>query len=501
MRHLPMITKVFFIASCFIFIAWVQERPAWINPKQREVRFPQDQYFVGYSSYYFNRKEDLNKVGQRVKNLARASLCETIQVSIKSTSTNELQSLDGISFENYNKSVVTTSSLDARGLKTEHFIDSKKGIAYAISYVTKKELIDGYSKELTSRLESIGLRLRNAANVERIKENYLTYLEVLSELDGLKPVQSILRKLEAADQSNLWNAYFLVTNERLESLRQAEDLTLAGASQLLSARILEKLEENVGSVTIQNFTYKGSTLGSDFSGRLKYLLTEDFESAGIEVIESAAGGRYILVGSYWPDNEKIQVSAEVKEVDGYEPVRIVASTTVFISKQPILEEGIAVEPHNYEEAHQISQLISEGERADNGIHVELWTNKSGQAQVFKEGDRLKLSVRVNHPAYIRLLNVWSDDTAVLLLDNEFISVAESNQILEVGQEFETQCPCGTEHLQVLAQTEPFTELHTVEEDGFIFVQDPLREVLEKSRNGEESKSYAEHIITVTTIPQ
>ena len=502
MRYLPITMKLLFLVSCLTFISWVQEKPSWINPTLRKAGFPEKTYFIGYSAHYFGKKEDLNEVSKKVRSLARASLCETIQVKIRSTSANELQNLDGISFENYRKSIVTSSSLNARGLTTEHFIDRRKGMAYGIAYVKKKELIEGYSKELKAQLEFIALKLENTKNIEDIGDNYLTYLDVLSELDELKPLQSLLRELGSPDKSDLWNAYYLIANERIEQLKKVDDLTLTAASQLLTARILENIDEKMGRLIIRNFTFKSSAMGSEFSERLKSLLIQDFKASGVNIIESNSG-RYFLEGSYWPDNEKIQLSAEIKEVEDLEPVRIVSGTTLFLSKQSILDEGIDIEPVAYERAYQTSQLLAKDERADNGMHVELWTNKTGAAQVFKEGDKLKISLRVNQPAYLRLLNIWSDETAVLLMDNEFVTLSESNRILEVGQEFETKCPCGVEHLQILAQTERFEELATYQSEGFLFIDEPLREVLKKSRGNEQAENYSfsEHTITVTTLPK
>lgn len=483
-----------------------QDKPSWINPVSRKVSYPEKTHIVGFSSQFFSKTDDLNKISEKVKSLARAALSESIQMKINSTSTASLQNENGDGTENYSKSVVTSSQLKTTGLKTETFIDHKKGVAYALTYVTKKKLITSHFIQLNASIKEVKRSLDHAAEIENKGEAYIAYMDVVKALDGLKSTQHLLRTLGATNDIVLkekeWQNYHRIADEQAEKLRRAEDISIMEAAHFLTDKLIQELDDKSATIIMGNITYKSTNMGSELSERMRLLMLENFRKKGIKVSQSIfrGGVQYFLDGSYWPGTTKVQISAEIKEQHDSEVVRLVSGGTVFVSTEALDLEGIMYEPQAKEEAIQTNQIIVAGALPDEGMHAELWTNKPGSAQIFTEGDKLMLSVRVNQPAYLRLINVWNDGQVLLLLDNEWIDGSKANQVIELDQQFITQCPCGVEYLQLLAQNEKFSTVSTFEQDGFTFVKESLKSVLKKSRaSGNSEGSFSEQVITVTTL--
>ena len=83
---------------------------------------------------------------------------------------------------------------------------------------------------------------------------------------------------------------------------------------------------------------------------------------------------------------------------------------------------------------------------------------------------MKVSVRVNREAHIRLLYILADGQRALLYDDYYIDQSKVNRVVEVPEEFECTEPFGAEMLVVVARTKPFVPLETVERDGYLFLK-------------------------------
>jgi hypothetical protein len=137
-----------------------------------------------------------------------------------------------------------------------------------------------------------------------------------------------------------------------------------------------------------------------------------------------------------------------------------------------------------------------------GLVANITTQKGSQSAIFKEGELLSLSVSLSRPAYIRVINVWSDNQKFLLADNYFITPEQTNLSVKLPLAWETSCPCGVEYIQMVAQDKPFDKLETHNVNGFDSIVEPLAEVLKATRAvKEESEYYAESTIILTTMKE
>ncbi len=104
------------------------------------------------------------------------------------------------------------------------------------------------------------------------------------------------------------------------------------------------------------------------------------------------------------------------------------------------------------------------------LEVEVWTDRGRGPQRYVRDEKVKIFVRVNQSAYVRLLYTLADRKRTLLQDNYYIDASQANSVVEIG-EFICAAPFGTEFLVVAARTEGFPPIETHEENGYFYLTD------------------------------
>ena len=97
--------------------------------------------------------------------------------------------------------------------------------------------------------------------------------------------------------------------------------------------------------------------------------------------------------------------------------------------------------------------------------------KDGGPLSYTAGDKVRIFVRVNQPAYVRMLYTLADQRRTLLLDNYYIGPAEVGSTVEIG-EFLCAAPFGTELLIAAARTEKFPMIKMRHVDGYYVLVEP-----------------------------
>lgn len=506
---LRMRTKIILVLTLVTSVCLAQQvKPGWINPLLRAQTYPESTHIIGFSSQFFNKIDDINTVQEKVKSLARTSLAESIHISIRSSSASNISNVNGDGKEEYSKSVITSSSLNTSGLKTEVYVDQRNNVVYGLAYVTKKKLLFSYFQELNKGMGALKEAFEHADLLKDKGLAYNSYLSILEDLQELKTIQEILITLGATSEAILkyekWRLYHHLADGKAEELRNSQDISLMEAAHFLVDELIQELVDKSATIVLGLITYKNQPIGTELSERMRLFMLDDFNKKGINVAQSVnrGGVQYFLNGSYWPGKNKVQISAAIEEHHDAEVIRIMASGSVFVSKTSLDTDAIVYEPDDLQAALERTEIIEQNEIPDQGMTAEIWTNKSGEAQIYKEGDHLILSVRVNRPSYLRLLNLWNDGSKLLLLDNYEIREGQTNQVINLPFEWQTTCPCGIEHIQLFAQSEKFVELETRNEGDFIFIEESLRSIMDKSRGFVKRKGkgyFSEQRLTVTTL--
>jgi hypothetical protein len=178
-----------------------------------------------------------------------------------------------------------------------------------------------------------------------------------------------------------------------------------------------------------------------------------------------SGAELILSGTYWERGNEIKLMVNIREISSG---KVLAGTEITFDSQ-ILPENVSLKPENFESALVAQGAFGQGEIISGQLQVESWTNKGNENIIYNAGDTMKVFVRVNRESHVRLLYILADGRWTLLYDDLYIDQSKVNRAVEIPDEFECAPPFGAEMLVVIARTEKFEPLETIEEDGYQFV--------------------------------
>lgn len=498
------------IVGIFLFLSQIavgtlvgQVVPNWVNPLQREMTFPAKEYAVGFVSQSYSKDENPDSFMEKMKGAARAALSESIFVSIKSESTSQLSNQNGNSEDRYQKNTVTSSSLEAIGMKVESFVDAKKRVVYGFAYVKRRSLISHYYGRLSSEMSRIETAFERNSNIDDKTEAYKRHTGELDALNTAKEYQTMLKYLNVSNElvlmTNRWKQMYDATLDAIDLLRNNDDIGIREASYFLVDKLKDELGDEVGTIQMGLITYKSTGIPTEFSDYFGHLFRQALEEKRGGISRSIKENGYVVSGTYWPGESQFQIIANVNYVVDDEVVNRKAGGSIAVDIEKVDRLGVEYELRAKEEVIDKNEKLRPTSPV-GGLVANLTTQKGSQSVIMKEGELLSLYVSVSRPSYIRIVNIWSDNQKFLLADNYYVNPDQTNQSIRLPLSWETSCPCGVEYLQMVAQDKPFAPIETEEKDGFQSIKGTLSSLLIKTRSvKKESDYFAESTLVLTTM--
>ncbi|CAN0576100.1 unnamed protein product, partial [Laminaria digitata] len=167
--------------------------------------------------------------------------------------------------------------------------------------------------------------------------------------------------------------------------------------------------------------------------------------------------------------------------------------------------SLPLKPLNFDQALVDSKLLAEGEKVSGSLRVEVWTSKGDRNLVFTEGEELKIYMRVNQPAWVRLFYLLANKAKVPLEQAYFIDASKVNRAVEYPDAFEVSPPFGVEQIFAVAFTEKPQPVAT---KSVRIAQEPYEVVDDQGlvrhrglRRKKKTAQVAEARVTVTTTPR
>ena len=151
------------------------------------------------------------------------------------------------------------------------------------------------------------------------------------------------------------------------------------------------------------------------------------------------------------------------------------------------------------------RLLAEGELIVGTLRVEVWTDKGRRGVVYAESEPIRLFLRVNAPAYVRLIYVLQSGIQVPIDQGYYVDASKVNMAVEYPDRFEAAPPFGVEHIHATAfskQPEPLpVTTQTIDGQSYTVVQDGLSAVVRhRGIKRVEKDEVAESLLAITTFP-
>ena len=480
-------------------------KPDWVKNYGRSEERPVHVYLVGFGSAWGRGDEPR----QIAADNARAEVSRNIVTTVKSVIRTSESEMKGIVSQQYTGVTQSETALQLLGLETEAYIDSGRNpTTYVLAYVSRAELKCIYTERALALREEIRRILAAAAaaeNASKIDIAVKKYLSTYPLYEALKEAEIIL--LVAKHYSSPSDAAFDELERATKKLSRKPDVppilshtevinrveklvsesltSVDGIARAVMFQLSKQIKQPEGKVLLAPFTYQDTQMGSRFSRQLLAALetqlgqlvkgktvNQAYRSRGgfsprssrvMRDFAKDAGATLLLSGTYWENGDQITLRATLRDMETGE---IKAGAVVQFDRgmQPL-----NFKPQNYKQALIEQNAFAEGEFVSGGLQVEVWTNKGRDHLLYTEGETMKVVVRVNRGAYIRLLYILADGRRTLLYNSHYIDQSKVNRVVEIPGEFECAPPFGAEFLVVAARTEKFPPIQTYESDGYHFL--------------------------------
>jgi hypothetical protein len=527
------------IISLILTVTALQAKsvPDWVKNFGKSSEHPQSRYLVGFGSAIGKGPE----ASQIAQDNACADISRKIVVKVESLFSTVTEEKNK-QFSQHTSSITQSSTvIQLVGLQTEVYVDDnrKNPTTYVLAYIRRVRLISRY-KEKSLELRDEIMRIIAAAqkdesssNTEEAVAKYLSLYPLYEELKKAEAILVVARQsssigaafvelagsdVTSGDEKPSFMSQTEVSNKIGQLLRQSmksvDDVVRAVVFQ-----ISKHVKEPGGKVLVIPFTYQDTRMSSTFARYFRAALenefgqigkwnavnqTRDFKPRSMQItrdLAKASGAEWLLSGTYWEQEEKIKLLANLRNINTGKPL---AGAEVDFDKELLKSANLDFKPQNFSNALIEQQAFAENEFVSRQLQVEVWTKKGKENLLLTEGETTKVFVRVNREAHIRLLYILADGRRTLLYDDYYIDKSRANRVVEVPEEFVCVPPFGAEMLICLASTVPFKKVETVQEGDYLFIKEVSPEVVARAIRGfntkKEMESYqAEAKIVITTM--
>ena len=262
-------------------------------------------------------------------------------------------------------------------------------------------------------------------------------------------------------------------------------------------------------ITVFPFQFQNTAFGSQMSDYIRqqiYFHLPKFIKFQKGKSENNSNPQGIqITGSYWLHGDQAELLATLYDENGV----TFGSARIRFPLAYLDQSGISYKAQNFAEAMSEKQYFAKNEVIYGDLKIDFWTNKGSENLIFREGEQMKLFVRVNTPAYIRFIYHLANGMRTPLVDSYYIDQSKVNKVVEIAAGYEIVCaaPFGVEKLQVFASSEPLPRLNLtstkIEGESYTVLSDDLKKFLAQTRGFIRKKpaeaKTAERVITVTTV--
>lgn len=500
------IIALFFLMTCCLTFSISAETPQWVTNLGKTVEYPDSMYLTGFGISVKTGSMTEQQSEGAAAEIAKKNLIEKIRVKIVSvTSTKSVESGDKYS-SFFSSAVQSTSNLDIEGLVCEKY--EADNINYALVYIRRQDLTMLYKNKLDRYRNDLEGKLKLAQVLEQQKKvnfalkEYISCYPIIRQLEEAQSIFSSIQMSNSINEMlNTAATNEITINKIRETVFKLTDRPIKSVEDLawyVVNILYEQIQTEDLPVAVLPMTYEDTKMGSSFSRYFATLVEQKCsEIARWKIVSSNYDAT--LSGSYWENDKTMKFIVCLREAgDG----NIIGSTEISIDKMILTTSGKEIKPSNYQQAMVDQKIFNTDERADGGLIVEGWTNKSSKGNLFANGETMKVTLKVSMPCYIRFIYHMADGKRVLLMNETYIDDSKVNTPYTLPKSFECSAPFGSEVLQIFARTDNYEAVQTVKKDGYLYLAEDLNNFISKSRGMKEvsAKSMqSECRINITTM--
>jgi uncharacterized protein (DUF4415 family) len=476
--------------------------PEWVERGGSSSEFPHARFVTGFAESR-ERETGMESARQR----AAADLTRQVSVRIETAVIDSYREAGGKIQESLTTQIHATTDIRLEGIRFE---THRKGrVVWALAVL---ERLPATAARRTSRDRSLALAeacIQDGEDYEglgQVGAAAATYRSCRVDLQSAVEDEAVALavlggRLSRDDGSHRLASAATRLEGRVRSLPHEVASSIQEAAESLASQLASAGVVRGQSIQIASFVYGDQDVSSPFGREIAMAL-----EAAIGKGEDHSAGPdskrrpLTLRGMYREEEGEIRIRTIARE---RESVVLVGSAEVSLAKQAVPKE-IEIRPANFSAFLRDVAKLAGGEVVSGDLRVEVLTNKGLSGLVFEEGEKLGLYVRVNQPAWLRLIYVLTNGALVPIEEEWFIDASRVNQLVEYRERFEIIPPFGVEMIHAMAFTERPPPLPTrttrIEGQRYLVVADGADQVVrDRAMARRKGQQVAEQTLQLTTM--
>ncbi len=360
---------------------------------------------------------------------------------------------------------------------------------YLVLFYGKKSLFGNYQGQKRLQLENVPCRAG-----------------IFLKMDGNQVKEARIGFLDT-DLKKKSNSTVSLTDQR----NPLELLTLPEVIDKLAGQIIRSLpEKEIWKLFIEEITFDGLGVSNDFSkqltGTLKSSLARLSGNIQTDLTGSIGPGSQLkLKGRYYKSGNFLKIGVQLFDGLGH-ATGFGLSSEILLANIP--NAGIEPAGQLIEDASRVQAIVAAGKEdepvaRDDDLLLEVSTDKGYGPQSYREGDIMTLKVRANKPCTVRMIYQDASKNIVQLRNKDFTITTDAvGKWIYMPEQFECAAPFGFEMLFAYATEGKFKPIEkTQSQNGFTFILDDLKNVVELTTGNGERQKIAKYTIPITTQPR
>ena len=396
------------LVICLVFVidTHAQKKPNWFNADARARLYPKKDYLLGMSTEYVKSKKQLKEITDACIQYAKVQLVESIQVSLQSTTSYNVENVDTDVKETFAQNISSSSMANIIGLKVETYYSNTNRKVTAFAYAKKSDIISYYEQAYQKQKLNIQTQInevKKASEIADIPKMLSKLYQAYSHFYNIVQTERILSVLERKNTHD----EIIQLKKEIEGYEEkipAIQNHIKDIAYVLAYGIYKQFPKKQ-KIFIGHIDYSYYGLESIFSQKLSSQLRDALIQFEYIIQKEYAQDSHMLSGRYLEEGGKIKVLLELQK-----------SKEVFANKQAYLNLT------SFDlTSSKVSYLPEAIVKANNLKNISLSSNKK-QLEI-------KFGKTINQAVHIQVHekdNQFKGLPIVFVIDHKEVSKSYSN---------------------------------------------------------------------------
>ncbi len=507
-RRAPLGIFIIVLVGLLPVVATAKGAPDWVERGGASTAYQSGRYLTGFA-----QAEGKQDALESAKQLATADLARQISVQIESSIVDVTKETNGRIESDLTSQIRATSDIRLEGVHFETYRKRKK--VWVLAVLERLPAARARRKQRDQALRSTKLCLSEAEKEEQAGHPNRAlgiYRGCRTPLDSALEHEAVAAALSRTgllsdEASEMLVQHAAQISRRVRAIPHEDARSIRSAADGLATQLARAGIGRGQQLTVPAFLFQSRDVSSPFGREMAIALEAAMGRSNPSDIHGAGTGQnearpraVVVRGTYHEKKDRIAIRATAKEA---ETGRLLASAELDLTREGI-PKSLAIRPPNFDAYANAADKLSGGEVVSGDLRIELRTNKGIRGLVFDEGEDLQIYVRVNQPAWVRLIYVLTNGEHVPIEEAWYIDNSKVNQLVEYPVAFEIVAPFGVEMIHGMAHSEKPAMLVTrptrIEGQDYQVIAEGADQIVrQRGIARKQKKQVAEQMVQLTTM--